>query len=96
MTPSTPPQDAAPMMNRYRFRANYPDWRSVVWPVVGPCWCSGFAGDETFSIVIAFAPDEATILRQWPEATAIEVEENCPITFSDRFPRPDWWPEGSE
>lgn len=77
-------------MNRYRFYANHDDWRSVVWPPVGPCWCSGYGDD--FSVVVAYANSEAEILKQWPEAKQIELtHQGEPILFTDRFARPDWW-----
>jgi hypothetical protein len=67
-------------MNRYRFHANEDDWRSVVWPPVGPCWCTGYG--DGYSVVVAYAPSEADIMRQWPEASDIDVTEDVPIQFS--------------
>ena len=77
-------------MNRYRFKANEDDWRPVTWPPAGPCWCTGYG--DGFSVVVAYALDQETILRQWPEAADIDVTEDVPIQFSSRFPQPDWWP----
>lgn len=76
-------------MNRYRFHANEDDWRSVVWPPVGPCWCTGYG--DGYSVVVAYASSEDDIKRQWPEASDIDVTEDVPIQFSERFPKPDWW-----
>jgi hypothetical protein len=81
-------------MIRARFKANYDDWRPVKWPPPGPCWCSGTAGDESYSIVIAYAKDEDAIREFWPEAADIESEFRSEIVFTDRFPRPDYWPAG--
>jgi len=79
------------LWNRYRFHADHDDWRPVIWPPVGPCWCTGYG--DGYSTVVAYAHSEADILRQWPEATHIDrMQENIPITFTDRFPQPDWWP----
>ncbi|MNC52951.1 hypothetical protein D3C75_1023270 [compost metagenome] len=78
-------------MIRARFHANYPDYRSINWPVKYPYWCSGCG--EDYSIVVAFAEDEAEILRNWPEATHIDAEEVEGVTFSSRFPKPDWYEE---
>lgn len=79
-------------MIRARFRANYDDWRPVKWPPIGPCWCSGVAGDESYSIVIAYVQNEDQVREFWPEATHIDPEESDHIVFTDRFARPDWWP----
>lgn len=77
-------------MNRYRFYTDADDWRPVTWPPAGPFWCTG-QGDG-FSVVVAFAPDMPTLLAQWPEAKEITVQENMPVEFSGRFPKPKWWP----
>lgn len=76
-------------MIRARFRANLGDYRSVNWPVKHPYWCSGYGKD--YSIVVAYADDEAEILRNWPEATDIDAEEKTEYVFTDRFPKPDWF-----
>ena len=78
-------------MIRARFKANYDDYRPVVWPVKHPYWCSGTAGDENHSIVIAYADDEAEILTNWPEATDIDAEEVTEYVFTDRFQKPEWF-----
>lgn len=78
-------------MIRARFRANYPDYRPVKWPVPHPYWCSGSAGDDSYAIVIAYADDLAQVLELWPEATHVEAEEVDGYEFSDRFPRPKWF-----
>lgn len=78
-------------MIRARFHANADDYRSINWPVKYPYWCSGYGDD--YSVVVAFAEDEAEILRNWPEATHIDIQEVDKPTFSDRFPKPDWYEE---
>jgi len=76
-------------MIRARFKANKNDYRSVNWPVKHPYWCSGYGHDH--AIVVAYADNEAEILRNWPEAKNIEAEEVEQYSFSDRFPKPDWF-----
>ena len=76
-------------MIRARFHANEDDYRSVLWPVKHPYWCSGYGSD--YAIVVAYADDEAEIYSQWPEATHIESEEVTEYQFTDRFPKPDWF-----
>lgn len=79
-------------MIRARFKANGEDYRSVNWPVKHPYWCTGYG--DGYSIVVAYADDEAEILRNWPEATEIDAEEATEYVFSSRFPKPDWFEEG--
>ena len=72
-----------------RFKANYPDYRPVKWPVKHPYWCTG-EGDG-YSIVVAYADNEGEIMENWPEATDIDSEDAEEYLFTDRFPRPDWF-----
>lgn len=76
-------------MIRARFKANADDYRSVNWPVKHPYWCSGYGQD--YSVIVAYADDEAEILRNWPEASDIEFTEEIEYTFTDRFKKPDWF-----
>ena len=83
-------------MLRVRFRANNDDWRPVIFPPPGPCWCSGYGGtdEDGYAIVVAYVEDEDQILKYWPEASDIDADDAETIVFTDRFARPDWWPEG--
>jgi len=76
---------------RARFNANYDDSRPVKWPPPGPFWESGFAADESYSVVVAYVKEESQIAEFWPEANKITTEENVALVFTDRFPEPDWW-----
>lgn len=82
-------------MIRARFRANGEDPRPVKFPPPHPFWISGYGvnsgGEVTEAIVIAFADNEAQIKEYWPEADEIDAEEVEEVTFTDRFPKPDWW-----
>lgn len=80
-------------MIRARFKANYPDYRPVNFPVKHPYWRSGFDLNETHSIVVAYADNVEEIKINWPEATDIEFEEVDKYVFTDRFPKPDWFDE---
>lgn len=77
---------------RYRFQANYEDFRPVVWPPLGPYWCTGYAGDSSFSIVVAYLPKGEDLLKFWPEAKDVDQEDRDEILFTDRFAQPEWWP----
>lgn len=79
-------------MIRARFHADHDDWRPVDWPPPGPCWCSGYAGDESYSVVVAYVEKPEQIKEFWPEASNIDLlETNVEPVFTDRFPKPDWW-----
>lgn len=76
-------------MIRARFKANGGDYRPVNWPVKHPYWCTGYGDDYT--IVVAYADDEAEILANWPEARDISAEEAAEYRFSGRFQKPEWF-----
>lgn len=76
-------------MLRVRFKANPDDYRPVKWPVKYPFWCSGYG--EEYSIVIAYVDSIEQIYELWPEATELDAEERSEITFTSRFPKPDWY-----
>lgn len=81
-------------MIRSRFKANYPDFRPVKYPYPHPWWCTGTAGDESHSTLVAYADNEDQIKEFWPEAEDIESEERDEYTFTSRFPRPVWLKAG--
>jgi hypothetical protein len=80
---------------RHRFHANADDYRPITFPPPGPYWCSGYGltgdGELTYATVIAYLPRGADPRRWWPEASNIDSEEHDQITFTDRFPCPEWW-----
>lgn len=79
-------------MNRYRFYTDSEDYRSITFPPPGPYWCSGYDADDR-AVIVAYVPNIEAIMINWPEAAEIDVlQENVEITFTDRFPKPDYWP----
>lgn len=76
---------------RYRFHTNANDYRPVTFPPPGPYWCSGYAGDDSFAIVVAYLPSRVQLETYWPDATEVQSGQQASISFSARFPRPDWW-----
>ena len=78
-------------MLRVRFQANADDYRPVNWPVKHPYWCSGYAGDDSYSTVISYADDIEYIYANWSEAKELQVEQVSGYHFTDRFPRPEWF-----
>lgn len=78
-------------MIRCRFRTKAEDYRPVNWPIKHPYWCTGYGDD--YSIIVAYADDEAEIMRNWPEAYDLDSEERDKYVFTDRFAKPDWFVE---
>lgn len=76
-------------MIRVRFKCNPDDPRPIHWPITHPYWVSG--SGEGYSIVVAYADNEAEILRNWPDAYDLDCEERDGYTFTDRFPKPIWF-----
>jgi hypothetical protein len=85
---------------RFRFTQPTEDYRPVKFPPPGPFWCSGSHGDESGWVLIAYIPikdgqsenDCVDALHEyWPEAFNIDGESRGDITFTDRFPKPEWW-----
>lgn len=76
-------------MIRARFKTNPDDPRPVNWPIKHPYWVTGYGDD--FSIVVAYAEDEAEILINWPDANDIDIEEVDGYAFNSRFSMPDWF-----
>lgn len=75
-------------MIRARFQVNDSDPRPVVWPVKHPYWVSGYG--QNYATVVAYADDEAEILRNWPDAKHIDAESAKEYKFTSRFMRPSW------
>lgn len=75
--------------HRYRFHANLDDPRPVEFPPPGPYWISGEG--EDYSIVVAFLPSDVDLRRYWPEASDVDHEDCEAITYTSRFPKPDWY-----
>lgn len=78
-----------PRWHRYRFHANEDDPRPVKFPPPGPWWHTG-SGDG-YAIVVAYLPPKANLTDYWPEAAEVDYTEENELTFTDRFPKPDWW-----
>lgn len=78
-------------MRRFRFKVPGEDGRPMAFPPEGPFWVTGYG--EDFVTVVAFSPDLATLTRadRWPDAEDVDDQGEQPITFTDRFRKPDWW-----
>ncbi len=77
---------------RVRFKTkSVEDWRPIIFPPPGPYWCSGYAGDESYAVIVIFLPRGVNLKKYWPDAFHIESEYCEKIEYSDRFPKPDWF-----
>lgn len=79
---------------RYRFQtASVEDVRPLIFNPAYPWWHTGTAGDERFATIVAYLPEGESLARYWDDATEVTVTAEEQITFSGRFPRPQWYKE---
>lgn len=61
-----------------------------------PYWISGYTCDNNFNtnavIIICYLPKDVDLKEYWDDAFEIETQERSEITYTDRFPKPDWLP----
>jgi hypothetical protein len=75
---------------RYRFfTKSVDDPRPLIFNPKFPWWCSGYTGDFTRAVIVAYLPVNEPLERYWDDASNIEYTDHPTITFTDRFPRPD-------
>lgn len=90
-------------IKRIRFKVNQAqtnyDYRPITWPIKYPYWCSGEScglEEDDYYILIAYVDKVSDIKKLWPEAYDIEEPQiRNEITFTSRFPRPEWFNEES-
>lgn len=87
-------------MLRVRFYTHEKDYRPVKWPVKHPYWCSGHGedADGEYNVIVSYADNYDYIYTNWPEAYAVDVmqDNEKAYTFTDRFPKPEWFKEGEK
>lgn len=77
---------------RYRFYTkSINDYRPIIFNPKYPWWCSGHGDD--YAVIIAYLPSTEKLIKYWDDAYDIEFSEVDKITFSDRFPKPDYFKE---
>lgn len=77
---------------RYRFYTNsVEDERPLIFNEAYPWWCSGYAGDESYAVIVAWLPQGEDLLKYWDDAYEIDSEEHGEIEFSGRFPKPEYF-----
>lgn len=78
------------------------DTRPAVWPIKWPCWCSGQSlddGPDGHFVMIAVANSWEYIKVIYPEAYEVSLVsklDTVEAAFSDRFPKPEWWPDETQ
>lgn len=65
------------------------DYRPLKWPIKYPYWCSGESEDSF--VLVAYVDSIEELKELWPEASDIEYSEEDEVSFSSRFPKPDWY-----
>lgn len=76
---------------RVRFSVPSEDYRPVTFPPPGPYWCTGYGADGA-AILVAYVRAEGQVHEFWPDASPLHFcDERDAITFTDRFPEPEWW-----
>lgn len=77
---------------RYRFYTNsVEDYRPLVFNPKYPWWCSGYSGDMEKAVIVAYLPDKEKLEKYWDDAEDVEFTEEDKLTFSSRFPKPDYF-----
>ena len=80
-------------MLRYRFKTKaVEDYRPLVdmATIKMPWWCTGFAGDDSYATIVCYLPEDEDLFKYWDDAYDIDRDIVDTITYSDRFPKPQW------
>ena len=80
-------------MLRYRFKTKaVEDCRPLIDMAVikMPWWCTGYAGDDSYAVIVCYLPEDEDLFKYWDDAYGIEKESVSAIQYSDRFPKPSW------
>jgi len=78
-------------MIRIRAEVNHDDPRPVDFPPPGPYWVTGSAGDDSYTVIVAYLENQNQLTEYWPEAKITSKKEVEEIQYTDRFPKPDWY-----
>lgn len=93
-----PTEKGKPMAKliRYRFKTRaVDDYRPLVdmKDIKMPWWCTGFAADESYAIIVCYLPDGEALAKYWDDAYDITMELTEEIKYTSRFPKPRWLEE---
>lgn len=77
---------------RYRFSTHATDdYRPLVFNPHYPWWCSASADDAV--TIVTYLPVDEPLAHYWDDAFDVTYTEEERITFSSRFPRPEYFVE---
>ena len=75
---------------RYRFYTRaVDDYRPLLFNPAYPWWNSATTDDAV--IIVAYLPANEPLERYWDDAFDVDYTEEENITFSSRFPMPDYY-----
>lgn len=78
---------------RYRFKTHsVDDPRPLIdmAKINMPWWCTGYGINNDYAIIVCYLPKGINIYTYWDDAFDIEKAETEKITYTDRFPKPEW------
>ena len=86
--------EPAKKWKRYRFYTpSVEDPRPWLFNPRYPWWLSGEAGDGSYAVIVAYLPSDQPLEAYWNDAFEVEYTEEEEISFSERFPKPDYFKE---
>lgn len=77
----------------YRFKTSSVDDyrpRADMKEIGMPWWCTGWAADGSYVIIVCYLPEDEVLSKYWDDAYDIDMEYRDEIKYSDRFPKPKW------
>lgn len=78
------------MWKRYRFKTKaVDDCRPLVFNPKYPWWETGQG--EDYVTIVAYLPEGEDLLEYWDDAYDIDSTTEDKITFTDRFPKPNYF-----
>ena len=75
----------------YRFKTkSVDDYRPLIdmADIQMPWWCTGSGMD--YVIIVCYLPKHEALEKYWDDAYDIEFKRVSEITYTDRFPKPEW------
>ena len=77
----------------YRFKTqSVDDYRPLIdlKTIQMPYWCTGFASDDSYAIIVCYLPKGEDLFKYWDDAYDIQSEEMDEIIYNSRFRKPEW------
>lgn len=79
--------------HRYRFATAADDPRPLIFEPSYPYWITGYGisnDDQEYTTIVAYLPETHLLTTYWPEAEDAEYTVKQEITYTSRFPKPEW------